>query len=283
MKHITALYLFSLTLFTPAFASINESQFNEIITRTEKVYSPIFQKEGLKLVIHNLWPKDTKNASASEWKWVKGIANVNLYGGLARDALMTYDGYLLTTCHEFGHHIGGAPRSPRNVLSISEQMTIEGQADYYATLKCLRTMFEGDDNAAIVAKMDVPVLVIDKCSSAFATKNEIALCERSAMAGLAMAKVLAALSKDKDQPSFDTPSNKAVQKTFSGHSFAQCRLDTFLAGAICERKVDEALSKADPRPGTCNESQVDKTGFRPTCWYKENLSRDSWLATQAAQ
>jgi Zn-dependent protease with chaperone function len=54
-----------------------------------------------------------------------------MFGGLARDPLVTKDGFSAVICHEIGHHIAGAPRKGFSWASN------EGQADYFATTKCL--------------------------------------------------------------------------------------------------------------------------------------------------
>jgi len=68
--------------------------------------------------------------------------------------------------------------------------------------------------------------------------------------------------------SFSTPDQAEVTKTFNGHPEAQCRLDTYFAGAICNMPHDEDFSSSDPIKGACAEERGDKIGVRPHCWYK---------------
>ena len=55
---------------------------------------------------------------------------------------------------------------------------------------------------------------------------------------------------------------------FDGHPEGQCRLDTYLAGAVCPVSWMESLSKKDPNHGSCNRDQGFTTGLRPLCWFK---------------
>src|SRR5690606_8921942 len=124
------------------------------------------------------WDDGTVNAYADR---NGGTWNIILYGGLARHPAITEDGLALAACHELGHHIGGAPK--KSTYFGSSWITNEGQADYFATLKCLRKYFRNDNNAQIVAKLEIPDSVRKKCSKQFSNKDDNLICQRSAMAG----------------------------------------------------------------------------------------------------
>lgn len=88
------------------------------------------------------------NASAQRMgsTWV-----VNMYGGLARHNEITIDGFALVLCHEIGHHLGGAPKYG----GFNTWGTNEGGSDYFATLKCLRRIFQNDDNTKAIENMTI--------------------------------------------------------------------------------------------------------------------------------
>src|SRR4051812_30887126 len=68
----------------------------------------------------------------------------DISGGLATRPSVTEDVLILIGCHEIGHLMGGEPlKSPGYIISA------EGQADYYATLKCARKYFQDEDNASL--------------------------------------------------------------------------------------------------------------------------------------
>jgi hypothetical protein len=241
---------------------ITKAQFDEAIDKVEKVYAPIVSNMGGKLMIDRKWEDGTVNAYAEQagatWK-------VAMFGGLARHKTITQDGMSLVVCHEIGHHIGGAPKKVR---AISTWASNEGQADYFSSLKCLRKAFLNDDNAKIVAAMTVPASVTEACKKA--TKNDkedTALCVRISMAGKSVANLFSVLSNLPDTK-FDTPDANVVIKTDDNHPKAQCRLDTYFQGALCDVSFNEDVSQKDEVKGTCHNTLGHKTGTRPLCWFK---------------
>ena len=253
---------------------LTEAQFNAAIDKVEDLYSPIVSSMGGKLVIDRKWSDGTVNAyaqqSGSTW-------NVAMFGGLARHATITQDGMSLVVCHELGHHIGGAPKkggSPTgggwggSTGGANSWASNEGQADYFATLKCLRKTFLNEDNVSIVAAMTVPNSLTDACKkSTKQDKEDTALCVRTGMAGQSVADLFSALSK-LPIAKFDTPDKTVVSKTDDNHPKAQCRLDTYFQGSLCEIGMNEDVSQSEEVKGTCHPSLGHKIGTRPLCWFK---------------
>lgn len=240
--------------------TMTEERFNEIIDKVDKHYNPIVEAKGGNLKWSRNWSNSKVNASAQRffWSW-----KVSMYGGLARHPLVTDDAFAMVVCHELGHHLGGVP-GPEGFLSWASN---EGQSDYFASLKCFRRVFESEDNEAIVAEMDVPQLVKEKCSANYSLDSDVALCIRSSMAGKSLAMLLGDLRGNSDV-NFHTPDPKVVSKTNNAHPAAQCRMDTMFQGAICDRRLSDEVSDEDALAGTCNRSQGDVDGVRPLCWYK---------------
>ena len=73
-------------------AGITEQQFNDVMDRVEKLYTPDVKAAGGDLKINRLWSDSTVNASAQEFgtSWV-----LNMYGGLARHKATTVEGMAL--------------------------------------------------------------------------------------------------------------------------------------------------------------------------------------------
>lgn len=263
--------------------SLSEEQFNNVLDKIEAIYAPIFKEKGGKLKLERNWSDGTVNAYAQRngKNWV-----VSMFGGLARHEVVTEDGFAMVACHEVGHHIGGAPKR-RGFFGFGSWASNEGQADYFATLKCMREYMAMDDNQSIVAEMDVDAFVVEKCAEGFVTESEQALCQRSAMGGQSLARLFEALRKEDDKDddedededdnedtpfetelSFETPDPKIVSKTDDKHPAPQCRMDTYFQGALCgvEKGID--VSNSDYRVGTCNRQAEDELGLRPLCWFK---------------
>ncbi len=220
-------------------SGIDQDTFNAVIDKVENTYQPIVQAHGGNLEFNRLWDDGTVNSDTDVEgnNWI-----VNSYGGLARYQGMNYDGFAAIACHEIGHHLGGAP-----LFSGQDWASVEGEADYFATLKCFRVVFAGDDNEKIVAGMTVDATARQKCETNFPNNSkEIALCERASMAGFVIAKIAGSLSQDKT-PGFNTPDPSQVSQVFEDHPQAQCRLDTYFAASICTVPTNTDLGNPDYR------------------------------------
>jgi hypothetical protein len=240
---------------------LTEEQFNNVIDRVEAIYSPIASNLGKKLNIARKWTDATVNANASQSgsNW-----NVNMYGGLARHETITEDGFALVLCHETGHLLGGAPKIAG---FMNKWASNEGQADYFANLKCLRKTFLNDDNAAIVATLNAPESLVNACAKVWANKDDKNLCIRGGMAGMSVANLFAAL-RSKPAAKFETPDANVVTKTDDAHPAHQCRLDTYFQGSLCDVGMNEDVSQKEEVQGTCHKSNGYSVGLRPLCWFK---------------
>jgi hypothetical protein len=243
-------------------AGLSERQFHQVIDRVEAVYRPLIEREGRRLSINRLWESTIVNAGTLPRG--KEII-INLHGGYARHALATEDNFALVICHELGHHYGALPKKT-NEQGQSIWASTEGQADYYATLKCLRKVFEKEDNLAVMAGVEIPRLVKEKCD-VFPLDSERAICQRTSLAGLSTAKISAAVAAA-STISFDKPDTTIVEKTFEAHPRPQCRLDTYFRGSFCEVSSTLALSMTDEATGTCHENSGYTEGTRPLCWFR---------------
>ncbi len=243
---------------------LSESQFNAIIDKVENVYRPIVKKAGRKLTITRLWESPIVNAGT--FRKGKEII-VRLYGGYARHSMVTEDGYALVICHELGHHLGGVPRKVYEATGEVAWPSVEGQADYFATLKCLRKVFRKDDNVEAAKNLNIPDYIKEKCSGPFEQEWEKALCMRTTMAGIAIANISADI-RNTERPDIETPDQNVVEETYEAHPEPQCRLDTYFQGSICEVSSYRSISDSDEAQGTCHAKSGHKEGTRPLCWFR---------------
>lgn len=175
---------FKISEFAPS--AISKSDFNAALDIVERTYAPIFESYGCPLKLIRSWSNGEVNAQA--WKQ-DGFCHVEMFGGFARYPGITRNALIAIACHEVGHHLGGYP------YYSGEDMSVEGQADYYATITCMK-------------KLGVP----------------------SANAGMALATAMARLGGERT-PSRSTRAQEKVSQTLQTHPRAQCRLDTYDAGA----------------------------------------------------
>jgi hypothetical protein len=241
--------------------NMTEEMFLQAIGRVSSVYAPIVKEKGGVLKMNNLWTDTTVNASAQRFgnTW-----QVNMYGGLARHPLVTVDGFMMVVCHELGHHIGGAPKKGSFGSAWASN---EGQSDYFAGLKCMRRVLENDDNIAIVSKMNIDAEATARCESIYKSASEVALCQRISMAGKSLAMLLGELGGNSNV-NFTTPDRSVVSRTNDAHPAAQCRLDTYFQGTLCDKAITDDVDDKDATKGVCMKRDGFLSGPRPLCWYK---------------
>ncbi len=236
---------------------LDELQFNEVVAVVEAIYAPIVAARGAELIITKQWRDDRLNAFPSRFSSVMALT---VSGGLARSRGMTQDGFALVVCHELGHLLGGFPQG-------NPGMANEGQADYFATAKCLRKVFS-DPAARRFSRPDFEDPTATRsCAAAFAGPEERAICVRSAMAALSASKATAGWGKER-APALDSPDPYHTTVTDDRHMPRQCRLDTQFQGALCRKPASEDFSSEGPNPGACTRSQGFTVGLRPRCWYQ---------------
>ncbi|MGE0173368.1 MAG: proprotein convertase P-domain-containing protein [Oligoflexales bacterium] len=253
-------------------SNIDEQQFNSIIDGVIRQYVDIVKTHSARLVVYKYWSSSTVNASAGQNKadWY-----VNMYGGLARRPEITPDAFTLVVCHELGHHLGGFPfNGPLWAAN-------EGQSDYFATQACARKIWKSQLDANAKYRDLVDPIVKENCDSVWKNGAEQDLCYRIATAGKALATLLAAVNKE-PPPQLDTPDKTEVAETRYNHPRAQCRLDTYVQGALCTVNfIDTTIPGRRHRDGqdsleaefegskvSCTSASLFEMGIRPRCWFK---------------
>ncbi len=88
------------------------------------------------------------------------------------------------------------------------------------------------------------------------------------MTGKSLANFIASFTPLHNLVDFNKPDNTIVSTSFEEHPKAQCRLDTFFQGILCDKSYDQDIDNKDPITGTCVASDGHKVGIRPRCWYK---------------
>lgn len=264
-------------------SQVTEADFNDVIDAAEAYYRPLISTlYRSNLVVKRLWDKSTVNAMAmragSEWK-------VEMYGGLARRPEITKDGFALVLCHEIGHHLAGYPFVPGGGISLfgmsRDWAANEGQSDYFASQACARQLWRNDLalNASYAESISqIPRAACDQVWDSTADRN---LCYRIMTAAESLGAM--ASSSERNPAKWSTPSQRVVRKTENGHPDAQCRLDTYGAGALCDRdfnaneipgiELDKksrngAAAEKEASRTSCMRAENYELGWRPTCWFK---------------
>ncbi len=209
---------------------ISKQIFTEELALMRQAFAPLATARNEKLFIMSDWTaNDYANALSRRWP---PQDQVIVYSGLAFRKEITTDALALVVCHELGHLFGNAPLSDEY-----NQISSEGQADYWAAQHCLNQAFElfnyKDDPTPARAEIQE-----------FCEKQEdleSSLCVR-ALKTYEHIGAFVAHNANAPEPRLETPDETIVSQTVSTHNSPQCRLDTFIAGLLKKE--------------------------RPRCWYK---------------
>jgi len=204
-------------------SNISEFEFTQLIERFERTWSPEVKRiTGKNLIVEGRWHEAKVNAHAT--RDPKRNPVIVLLGGMARHPEMTKDGLLFILCHELGHHLGGAPKKFRGSSSLRSWSSAEGQADYFASTKCMKKIYEGHYETQLL-----PIYYSEeevRLTERFCLDEE---CKRTLLAGLSVSRVFASLKEDLSEPSFKDESQLKVLSTNYSHPDPQCRLDTIVS------------------------------------------------------
>lgn len=237
---------------------VSESERDQIFGELRAIYGQEVAAEGGTLRLF-----ETANMGFGAWasREVTGGYLVEVYQGVRYHRLMTSDAFALVLCHELGHHLARIPRKP-----YSSWASAEGQADYFANLKCFRRYLE----RVAPAVQGAPPELLSRCAASFIQPQDVSDCARGLTAARALGAVLADLEGlvAGEYPQLETPDRTVVTETNVEHPAAQCRLDTYRAGSLCPVGWADGLSVTDARKGVCHSQNLPEHG-RPACWFAE--------------
>ncbi|MFT6069692.1 MAG: hypothetical protein ACJAT2_001527 [Bacteriovoracaceae bacterium] len=225
-------------------SEVTEESFYAIITKVFALYANNEMGRKLELGI-----VDWKVPYMSAWAFETDKAfTINFWGGFARIPGMTDRALALTVCHEIGHIIGG---SPYHLPGSSQNMSAEGQSDFFAASTCMKKYISFYEIQDEVTALDA--VAASRCFERFEKLIEREVCFEITKAAQDLASVFSFLNPEQGF-SFETPSELIVPETlFNSYPTIQCRLDTFLAGALA----------ATPLP-------IDEE-LRPACWFAKEI------------
>jgi hypothetical protein len=196
---------------------------------------------------------------------------------------MTVDILAAYVCHEVGHLVGGYPfKGDANLQDYGTASATEGQSDYFAAKDCLPRLWAEELTENVTAASLLRESERARCRAAYPDEASRALCGRILFTGLATSWIFKEEMGEKatPYPSFDTPDLTEASGRGIAKPPSQCRLDTFVAGALCDVKAvgTEVPGFVPPydqfsdarvessRPFACQEGP----GARPRCWFVPN-------------
>ena len=218
---------------TPA-SALTEADYLELIKFFQTKYLvPVMEKTGKPLIIPNEWSNPYFAGFATE---KPTFFQVSLWGGTVRAPGANRGILAAILCHEIGHILGG---EPRQTIPGAEWSSSEGQSDYFAAKICLPEALRQSPQVLSIREIDAEVKLL--CLS-----HEV--CEATAQIGLELVRFFQKYSYREFYPvQIDTPEKATDVLLRNTYPSDQCRLDTYLQGAL---------------------AQLQKQTEPPKCWFK---------------
>lgn len=229
---------------------ISEDNFSRIIDRVGKLYDYDVNIHGKDpLLIDKDWENPIANAEAWQGLFAdKRAWGIKIWGGLARVEGMTEDALSLIVCHEFGHQFGGGNMGYTGEFQV--RLQTEGGADYYAAGTCAKWLWADDHAANARARrqaQDDPALAsaVHSCTARYGKLTAQNICIRTIAAGLVVAAKYFHVYDPREEipPSLERRDLSQPDITLGTEAYVehypspQCRLDLFVAGALCPKTV----------------------------------------------
>jgi hypothetical protein len=265
--------------------SSSEAELAELADRFYREFSAMVAVQGAELKLELFWNSSDVNAYASQkqGKWV-----IAVHGGLARRPELTFDALTLMLCHELGHHLAGYP------FYYANWVATEGQADYWGAQVCVRRLWRNERDLNEHARLTATKPAKQSCDTFWQTRNEQNICYRTAEAALSVT-LLFANNRDIQATTLKKRDISEISSTKSWHPEPQCRLETYIAGALCVTRkepihipgkdsttgkgINSPDSELDALDFSCAEilrykrKPYPRYGARPTCWFKPLTAR----------
>lgn len=237
----------------------SRERFDLITTQFERFWRPHFESLGGQFFLDTDWGDGAVNA----WAWKEGSRySLEIPGGLSRFHTMSEEAFVMVLCHELGHLMGGAP-------ARNSQISLEGQADYFAAQKCFPRFFEVI-RSQLGGFQSGPARTIFSEEANFEVRcqghQDSELCQHSLLGSLGPSAYYAELEKSKT-PSLATADTSVVRSTLTTHPKAQCRFDTMVLASFCPADVMVTPSWTDANVGFCHRDFWAQFA-RPECWFR---------------
>ena len=263
-------------------SNITQEVFDSLIDNSQNYFAPYVKNLGGTLTIEKLWDNEKVNANAQKYgSGEESIWIVRMFGGLARRPEVTPDGFQMVICHEIGHHLAGYSFVIKPFVA-NTNMANEGQSDYFSSQACSRALWKDQVEANKKALSDASENIVTLCNAVWSSNNDRGMCARSIAGGKSLSALLAELGEE-STPQVETPSTEKVSTTYNKHPKAQCRLDTYIAAALCTKtfslSIIPGLNSSNVAENTaesemasnkfvCNSKDKDNSkSVRPSCWF----------------
>ena len=243
--------------------------FENLIQKTFEPFTQNAATNGAKITYEVYW--NSSSAGAFTLRKDQGKTwHILIYDGMLRLPYATEDMISSVLCHELGHHLGGYPFK-ENTWSASE-----GQADFFSFHACLPKLFAKDLEKNKGFREKAPLSLRKECDLAYGEQARRDICYRSAVAAETLLKYEG--QGGKSNLSLVSKDPAIVKETIFTHPAPQCRIDTVVAGLLCQKDfklgyipghfgkgLNTLEAEKDSSQYVCQNNLI---GSRPHCWFR---------------
>ncbi len=257
------IFLLALLLFSQlTHASIDRADYLKLTRALETTYADQVRSLGGKLKFTLKETTGSPNAFAA--KRTDGTWEVTVMESLLTMEEQTKSSLGIILCHEIGHFLGGEPYvvgiqlTPAVRSRAPKKMSCEGQADYFATSECIKTLNRKLPDLFADNKGLLNPMMAGECNQNYENKEDINLCLETLVASYQTVLVYQKMLQQMNVPQsffgkIDNDPTDRVLNSVGEYPSLDCRYETFLNGTMCSE-----LSG--------NECH-DRKWSRPACWF----------------
>ncbi|MFP5387634.1 MAG: hypothetical protein ACLGHN_16280 [Bacteriovoracia bacterium] len=260
---IKTIFLFILLMTGTSYGAVTVTELLQLEDRINAVYSSeLMEKEATLEFVFNTDSKIlnafAKKETPKEWK-------ITIHGGFISHPKMNYNSMALILCHELGHFLGGRPfvegrrLTPTMVSRAPKEMSVEGQADFFATAECGKRVLAGEQPAFEITTFEQESIFCNSASDPDLCKVLHQASKR--VIDIYTDAVRAITGYDYPYVNYNRKDPLVVERSLiyvGEYPTLQCRLDTMAAGIDC--KLDSS--------GKCVLENGELVEKRPACWFK---------------
>ena len=252
MYHLFLLALILSSTLTQA--SVGKADYHKLTQTLDSVYSEQIRSLGgnLKFTL-----KETALPNAFAAKQTDGTWEVTVTDSLLSLEEQTKSTLAIILCHEVGHFLGGEPYvvgiqlTPAVRSRAPKKMSCEGQADYFATSECLKTLTQKIPNLFSDNRGILNPLIAQEC-------NQNEACLESMAASHQTVLVYQRILKEMNiaEGFFGRLNNDRTDRVLNSvgeYPSLDCRYETFVNGTLCS--------------GLSENECLDAKWARPACWF----------------
>lgn len=256
-------FLLALLLFSRLTqASIDKADYLQLTSALETTYAEQIRTLGGKLKFTLKESTDSPNAFAA--KRVDGTWEVTVVETLLSLEEQTKSTLGIILCHEIGHFLGGKPYvvgiqlTPAVRSRAPKKMSCEGQADYFATSECIKTLTRKLPDLFSDNKGLLNPSIGEECNQAYEDQEDKNQCFETLVASYQTVLVYQKMLKEMNVPAgfFGKIENDRTDRTLNSvgeYPSLDCRYQTFINGTMCSGLSDNE----------CNDAKW----ARPACWF----------------